>query len=752
MPIPPTTPPSSTPPVVRRPRAVALLASGTGVALAAALLAPVPAAATDRPSALPSRPTPAAAPPAPAPGAPVRRAHGPAPVVSAPVARSSLRQDPTRERFYFVMADRFADGESGNDRGGLSGGRLETGFDPTHKGFFHGGDLVGLMGRLDYIKGMGTTAIWLTPSFKNKPVQGPAGQESAGYHGYWVTDFTQIDPHFGTNEQMKQLIAAAHAKGMKVYFDIITNHTADVISYRENTYTYVPKSTKPYRDAAGRVFDDRDYAGTSVFPRLDPTTSFPYTPTFEKPADRTVKVPAWLNDTTMYHNRGDTTFEGENSLYGDFFGLDDLFTERPEVVDGMGKIYESWIDLGIDGFRIDTTRHVNMEFWQQFSPRMLARADQRGKKDFFMFGEVADPDPLEMSRYSTRGRLPATLDFGFQKAAQGYVAGGSAADLAAFYRSDDLYTDADSNAYSLPTFTGNHDMGRLPFLLNSGSATFSKAELRRRVELANSLMYLTRGQPIVYYGDEQGFIGTGNDQAAREDMFATRTKLYAQEPNLTGPAGARDRFDRGAPLYRQIASLARLRQAHPALADGAQITRLAQKGPGVFAFSRVGTDKREYLVAVNNATTAKTVSLQTYNARERYRAVHGARGSLTSNAQGRVTVTVPAMSAVVKRADHPIRSARTAPAVRLDRAFTRTEDGRMRVGAAVSSGRFVEATFYARRAGSTRWVLLGTDDNAPYQVFHDVADIRKGTLMEYRAVVRDESGRVRTSGAVARVR
>ena len=85
--------------------------------------------------------------------------------------------------------------------------------------------------RIDYIQGLGTTSIWLTPSFKNKAVQLEDGP-SAGYHGYWITDFTQIDPHLGTNADLRALIDAAHARGMKVYFDIITNHTADVIGYR----------------------------------------------------------------------------------------------------------------------------------------------------------------------------------------------------------------------------------------------------------------------------------------------------------------------------------------------------------------------------------------------------------------------------------------------------------------------------------------------------------------------------------------
>src|SRR5690606_2707045 len=86
-------------------------------------------------------------------------------------ALDALREPLTRERFYFVMADRFANGDTGNDTGGLTGGPLETGFDPTHRGFYHGGDLAGITERLDYIQGLGTTAIWLTPSFKNKPVQ-----------------------------------------------------------------------------------------------------------------------------------------------------------------------------------------------------------------------------------------------------------------------------------------------------------------------------------------------------------------------------------------------------------------------------------------------------------------------------------------------------------------------------------------------------------------------------------------------------
>ncbi len=476
------------------------------------------------------------------------------------IAGDSLRNGLTNERFYFLMADRFANGNTGNDQGGLTGGPLQTGLDPTKMAFYHGGDLKGVVDKLDYIKGLGTTSIWLTPSFTNKPVQGTGDNAGAGYHGYWITDFTQIDPHLGTNDDMKGLIAAAHAKGMKVFFDIITNHTADVISYAENQYGYISKATEPYRDANGNAFDDAPIADTSAFPPLN-LQSFPYTPVFPTPADATAKVPSWLNDRTMYHNRGDSTFEGENSTYGDFFGLDDLFTERPEVLTGMEDIYKSWVDFGVDGFRIDTVKHVNMAFWQGFGPTILNHAKDVGKPNFFMFGEVFDGNPAYMSQFTTTGKLPATLDFGFQGTALGFASSKPTTSVRNFYAGDDYYTDTDSNAYELPTFLGNHDIGRIGMMLTK--AGYSGQDLESRVRLANDLMYLTRGQPITYYGDEQGFTGgtVGNeptDQASRQDMFATQTPNYVDDPLVTGGTiGTAAHYDTNAELYQQISGLAK---------------------------------------------------------------------------------------------------------------------------------------------------------------------------------------------------
>nr|MDQ3579114.1 alpha-amylase family glycosyl hydrolase [Actinomycetota bacterium] len=119
------------------------------------------------------------------------------------LAKDALRTDLSGERFYFVMPDRFANGDPRNDRGGTTDpDRLKTGFDPSDKGFYHGGDLAGLHGKLDYLHGMGTTAIWMTPMFANRWVQGSGNDISAGYHGYWTTDFTRLDPHFGTTADM----------------------------------------------------------------------------------------------------------------------------------------------------------------------------------------------------------------------------------------------------------------------------------------------------------------------------------------------------------------------------------------------------------------------------------------------------------------------------------------------------------------------------------------------------------------------
>ncbi|MEU7947749.1 pullulanase-type alpha-1,6-glucosidase [Micromonospora taraxaci] len=655
------------------------------------------------------------------------------------------------EQFYFVLPDRFANGDPRNDRGGLAGDRLRTGLDPTDKGFYHGGDLKGVIDKLDYIQGMGTTAIWLAPIFKNRPVQRSGNDVSAGYHGYWITDFTEVDPHFGTMAEMKRLVKLAHQRGIKVYLDVIVNHTADVIKYAEGSYGYVDKAASPYTDARGRAFEDRNYAdGSRAFPPVD-KESFPYTPKFDEPKDATVKVPAWLNDVTMYHNRGDSTFAGENSEYGDFFGLDDLWTERPEVVQGMTKAYGDWIGAtGVDGFRLDTVKHVNMDFWPQFSQGIERAAEKAGKKDFFMFGEVYSADPEISSRYVRQGGLPATLDFAFQEAARGYTAGaGSAKALADVYARDDLYAARNTDAGRLTTFLGNHDMGRIGSFV-AGGGTDPASHLRRD-QLAHQLMFLTRGQPVIYSGDEQGFTGPGGDKDARQDMFASKVPDYLDDDLLgTDRTHASDQFDTGHPLYRTIAELGRLRQAHPALRDGVQVTRYAADGPGVFAASRVApADRIEYVVAVNNADTAQTVTVDTWSAGATFTGIYGDTGRATANADGKLALTVPPLSAVVHRAGTPVARPAAAPRITLTMPDAPVAT-RAAVTAQVTGDPLATVTVAARVAGG-RWTLLGSADRAPYTVQHDLTGLAGGTRVEYKAVVRDGRGRTATARSAVTV-
>ncbi|MGV0110066.1 alpha-amylase family glycosyl hydrolase [Arthrobacter sp. CP30] len=663
-------------------------------------------------------------------------------------AQHSLRTAVTDENFYFVMADRFQNGSTANDDGGLGADPSVSGFDPTRKGYYNGGDLQGLLQELDYIQGMGTTSIWLTPSFKNRAVQ--PEDNSAGYHGYWITDFTQIDPHLGSNEDLKALIDAAHQRGMKVYFDIITNHTADVIAYDAGERApYVSKDEVPYRDAEGNAFDDRDYAGTDTFPELDPATSFPYVPVVPE-ADKDLKVPAWLNDTTLYHNRGDTTFAGEDSFYGDFFGLDDLATENPRVVDGMIDIYKTWIaDFGVDGFRIDTMKHVNDEFWQAFGPEVLTYAQEQGKDEFFMFGEVFDTTKSFTSQFTTRNRMQSVLDFPFQAAARGYASQGApASDLETFFAGDDWYTDADSNAYSLPTFLGNHDMGRIGGFIAADNPGAAEDELLARDTLAHELMYFSRGNPVIYYGDEQGFTGPGGDQDARQTLFASQVGEYLDDDLLgTDATHATDNFDTTHPLYRGIAALADVTAEHPALRDGAHQHRYASDGPGIYAFSRTdATDQREYVVALNNSTEPKTAAIPTYAGKRSFGLVYGdAAKRVRSAADGTLSVTVPALSSVVYELSGKIPNSKAAPAIRLQQPAPAAEDnGRMRVAADVAGSSFYEVTFEARTPGSG-WTNIGTDDNAPYSVYHDTSALPAGSAVEYRAVVLDNARHTRTS-------
>ena len=489
------------------------------------------------------------------------------------------------------------------------------------------------------------------------------------------------------------------------------------------------------------------------------------------PGEEDAKNPAWLNDPLLYHNRGNTSFTGENSLYGDFFGLDDLWTERREVVEGMVDIYSFWIEeFGVDGFRIDTTKHVNMEFWQKFGPDILAAAEARGIDDFFAFGEVFDQQfgsPF-MSEFSTEGELQSTIDFAFQLAARGFASQGAPTDdLRDFFALDDYYTDADSNAYAMPTFLGNHDMGRIGYFLQRvDQPGAGDAELLARSQLAHALMFFARGQPVVYYGDEQGFTGDGGDKDAREDMFANDVPSYADNDLIgTDETSADDNFDRDHPLYRDDP---RARQALPP-APGAAVGRADP--PRQLATAPASTPSRG-----STATSASSTWSPSTTARRRPRAdgadvlargrevparvaQAGARRQRARHGRPQdPTARSPSpcrrSGFVIYRAKEPVPASDAAPGI----AITSLEHGetvplgtnawdghqvtdRIEVAAELDADAYAEVTF-AVREGDGEYVPIGTDDNAPYRVFYDASHLRghEDTRLSFRAIVNDLSG------------
>lgn len=547
---------------------------------------------------------------------------------TAAASTQSYDRPPEDEIIYFVLPDRFENANPENDRAGIDGDRLDHGFDPTHKGFYQGGDLQGLTNRLDYIQGLGATAIWLSPIFENKAVQGPPGLESAGYHGYWITDFLNVDPHIGTREDFKNFVDAAHARGMKVYMDIITNHTADVIKYEECHGPNAPKKFRdthscPYRSIGdypyttigkadgepvneGFLGADARHQSAENFSRLT-SQNYAYTP--YTPADEAlVKNPAWLNDLQFYHNRGDTSWEGESSRTGDFAGLDDLMTTNPRVVEGFIDIYKQWIsDFRVDGFRIDTAKHVNPEFWQAFSPAILDHAKAEGIEHFHVFGEVYEFEPSHLAKFTTRDRLPTVLDFAFQGAVRGVIADDKPArDIERLLAADAVYAEGYETAKKLPTFLGNHDMGRFSMFVRDANSDISDKELKERVILAHALMMFSRGVPTIYYGDEQGFVSDGGDQGARETMFAGQTASYLDNDLIATDATVADEnFDIEHPIYRALAEMAALRKSEDAFRHGDQIVRHSDREDGVIVFSRFDQAGEVEIVVAFNADDKK---------------------------------------------------------------------------------------------------------------------------------------------------
>ena len=648
-------------------------------------------------------------------------------VTAAPIYATSPKSS-NGELIYFVMIDRFANGDSANDDGGFGSDSRLSGLNKSDHGFYHGGDLAGLKGKIPYIKSLGFTAIWVTPVVRQIPVA-PDGKSSA-YHGYWGAGFDQVDPHLGSLSEFKDFVAAAHDAGLKVILDIVTNHTADAISYA-NGNSYISIGESPYRDTSGKKINLKSLTRLSKSPKLSAKNSFAKTP-FVYPANRSIKSPAWLNDVTNYHNRGDSSFAGESSEHGDFFGLDDLFTEKPEVVSGFIDIYSKWItDTGIDGFRIDTVKHVNVEFWQKFLPAMRAAAQRSGKSDFPMWAEVFDTDPTATSYWVRSGGFAEVLDFPFQQRVLNFIKERTALPLATLFNSDDFYLRSGVDVNRLGTFLGNHDMGRVGAFI--GMDQGPEIALKQ-AQLAYALLYSLRGTPIVYYGDEFGLMG-GNDKDARQDLFPTSVSHWKSEKRIGGlPIGDGDSFNTTNPLQESIRSLALLRSRYPALVSGGQKVRSA--GSGVLAISRGISGSEEVLIAFNtNAEPAST----TFQVEEgNWQQIAGV-GTIKV-AGGEATLDLPALSWAAFRTISPVESKVESISITRLRVDP-LDNSRYEIAARLSGTGFPDLNFsYRNKKGE--WVDLGTDrsptfarlasDSGLYRVFVNKSALSIGKNLDVR--------------------
>ena len=615
--------------------------------------------------------------------------------ISVGAAPATTKVGLSQDLIYFVMPDRYKDGDKKNNDNG--------GFNTSLTAFYHGGDLKGLTGTcepgddgLARIKSLGFTAVWLTPVVTQQEAIG-AG---SGYHGYWGVDFLNVDPHLGTNADMLEFSKCAKKLGLKIILDVVTNHTGDVIKYLGNE-AYLPVESKK------------------------------------------LKNPAWLNDLNNYHNVGDMGScwgVGNCTKLGDFYGLDDLATEKPVVYKGWADVYGKWISqYGISGFRVDTARHVDDKFFKNWSPLIQATAKKSNINDFTIFGEVFDYSTFNLMTYVRQNKIQTILDFPFQAKATEYASGYSnAAALTALFENDDYYTSAQSSASNLVTFLGNHDVGRVGYTIASKRLQ-PAGELLPRTNLANALMYFSRGIPVVYYGDEVGMTGSnsGKDQFARQDMFATDIELWKNETRVGGsPIGNGDAFTATSqsPVAQYLIKLAQIRKENPALANGPMLERYSKYALYVISKKDV-VENREYLVAFNNSDTDEIVEVTTATSSGGWSQVLGTT-DVTTN-QSKVTFTVPALSTIVLKANSPIDQFAT----KFTKLSTYMDDltGFYKVKAGLSSKDFLSVEFFARNVGSTKWISQGVDTGSPYSIFIDPLDFPKKKI-EIRATARNSKG------------
>lgn len=461
------------------------------------------------------------------------------------------------ESIYFVLTDRFVNGDPSNDHRD-QGGKHRT-FDVPTPGAppgetdnigYLGGDFKGIVDNAGYIRDMGFTSVWVTPIVDN-PDEAFTGGDAAkwggmftdrgktGFHGYWGINFYKLDEHLPS----KGLDFAGFTKAMKqqkldVVLDIVGNHGSPAYS--------MPKMQPQY----GKVYD-RDGKLVADHQNLAPDKLDPA----HKP------MHAFYNTS------------------GGLAQLSDFNQDNPAVLEYLVGAYEQWIDQGAAAFRVDTIAWMPHSFWKKFADRIRAK-----RPGFFMFGEAFNYDAATIAGHTLdRNGHYSVLDFPMRgkMAATFEKKGTDFAELAtALYLEDGPY----ANPYDLVTFYDNHDMARM----NASDEGFIDA---------NNWLFTARGIPAVYYGSETGFM------RGRAEHMGNRN-YYGQE--RVDAAGK-------SPIYPALKRIANLRRESPALQRGLQLNLRMKGDEAVFyrVYQHEGVAQTA-LVLLNKGDAASTLSVSDY--------------------------------------------------------------------------------------------------------------------------------------------
>ncbi len=514
---------------------------------------------------------------------------------------------------YFLMLDRYSDGREQGYRDN-AGNPVAAGETPPFSfaddaytadrvawadaGIeWLGGTLKGLEGKVGYLKRLGVTTIWISPVFKQ------VAADDHSYHGYGIQNFLDVDPNFGSRQDLIDLVDTAHEHGIRVILDIILNHAGDVFGYRHDPDRYPPRDGQPGMDPRwdGRPYDVAGWRNAYGEARLPFGPVDPDTHGYAWPNDAV--WPAEMQQAANFTAKGRIdSWDYDPEYYeGDFVTLKDLhhgehrrdatgrrivdeFYPSP-ALNALCQAYQFWIALAdVDGFRIDTVKHMEPGATRYFVAVIKEFAQTLGKENFFLVGEITGGRENAWRTLELTG-LDAALGIDDIPDKLDYLAKGwrEPADYFGLFRNSALERKSSHVWFGrhVVTLFDDHDQVRK----GNDKARFCGDKVNNgyaHLKAVLGLNLCSMGIPCLYYGTEQGFDGAGdNDRYLRECMFGGRFGSLQ--------SAGRHFFDEEHEIYRFIAEVAKLRREHLALRRGRQYLReISENGDqGSFGLPRM---------------------------------------------------------------------------------------------------------------------------------------------------------------------